>query len=187
MKLKKWKNNQEYVRAQRRLSRRKSGGVWVKPETVTGIVNYTILKHFLVRSGICHGVRTGKELELFKDRYPHADFVGTDIRAQDGVVEWDFHDVNPEWVGKFDFLYSNSLDHAHDPKLCTRVWMGQLKPEGLAFIEWSTYSRRIRGADCFGASLDEYMGLFGRAGKVLDLIYFPGKIHRTVLLVGRKK
>jgi hypothetical protein len=30
-------------------------------------------------------------------------------------VQWEFHDDNPEWQGKADFVYSNSWEHAYDP------------------------------------------------------------------------
>jgi hypothetical protein len=51
------------------------------------------------------------------------------------MVIWDFQKVNPDWVGKMDFVYSNSLDQAMDPKAALSAWAGQLAPGGRIYIE----------------------------------------------------
>jgi SAM-dependent methyltransferase len=48
---------------------------------------------------------------------------------------WDFQDENPEWNGKFDFVYTNSLDQAMKPATALSAWAKQLTPDGRIYIE----------------------------------------------------
>ena len=70
--------------------------------------------------------------------YAGFDVIGTEISDTAGqfanTVQWDFHDVNGEWVSRFDFVYSNSLDHAWNPKFALQTWLNQLNPKGRAGI-----------------------------------------------------
>ena len=185
MKVRKWENYDEYIEAQRLTNRRKSSSVWVRQFVIDCIVEY--LDRMEIESGICHGVRTGREVEMFNLGFPTASFIGTDIEAHDDVVEWDFNRERSDWVRRFDLLYSNSFDHAYKPKSCAKTWMGQLSEHGLAFIEWTTYHRTVNRADCFGATLDEYMRLLDDAGKVIDLLYLGDKMLRTLIVVRRNQ
>jgi hypothetical protein len=51
------------------------------------------------------------------------------------TVQWDFHDRNVKWVGMFDFVYSNSHDHAYDLKAALNVWLECLNKSGVLVIE----------------------------------------------------
>ncbi|MEJ0015745.1 MAG: hypothetical protein WDN25_04115 [Acetobacteraceae bacterium] len=31
------------------------------------------------------------------------------------TIQWDFHEVKPEWLNSVDFIYSVSWDHRYDP------------------------------------------------------------------------
>ena len=42
-----------------------------------------------------------------------------------------------DWVGKFDIVYSNSIDHSIDPHETIRVWKDQLSENGKMYIEYS--------------------------------------------------
>jgi len=143
-------------------------------------------------NGICHGARCGTEISLFQGCFLDADIMGTDLAPVDKVskkiVEWDFHKTKPEWKGKFDFLYSNSLDHSYKPFECAKEWMSQVHPNGFAFIMW-TQLHVIHGllpqsgGDCFSADLVDYIKLFDRYGVVKDLIYTADKRRPVVTLV----
>ena len=91
-------------------------------------------------TGICHGTRNGFEQRFMAD-YAGFDVVGTEISDTAGqfanTVQWDFHDVNGEWVSRFDFVYSNSLDHAWNPKLALQTWLNQLNPRGVLALEYT--------------------------------------------------
>lgn len=101
-------NYKKYVDAQIALNRRKIKTVWIKKEDVK------FLSQFLSGEGICHGARNGFEVREFS-RYVKV--IGTDISntaSRYGLIQWDFHKQKDEWIGKFDFVYTNSIDHSHD-------------------------------------------------------------------------
>jgi hypothetical protein len=91
--------------------------------------------------GVCHGSRNGFEVEFFRGR--GFDVIGTDISdtATDfpHMVQWDFHDENPEWIDRFDFVYSNSLDQGWKPELAVRNWLRQVKRNGYVILELTRY------------------------------------------------
>jgi len=108
--------------------------------------------------GLCHGTRNGFEQKYLASEM-NVDVIGTDISPTAAQfprsVVWDFHDVNQEWVGKCDFIYSNSLDHSWNPKLALSTWLDQLKPGGLLFLEHSRdhSAEHTSETDPFGVSL----------------------------------
>lgn len=91
--------------------------------------------------GLCHGTRNGFEQNHLNANHPGFEVLGTDISpsARDfpNSVEWDFHKVNPEWQGQFDFVYSNSLDQSWQPRVALETWLGQVRPGGVVVIEYS--------------------------------------------------
>ena len=106
--------------------------------------------------GICHGARNGFEVEWLRKKLP-GDVIGTDIAETatrfPHMHVWDFHDEKPEWLGMFDFVYTNSLDQAINPEKAIKTWSKQLKPEGRIYIE-HTMAHSVEGAgemDPFGA------------------------------------
>lgn len=188
MLLKNYKDYDSYYRSQARThARKKDGVVWVRREEVQEISQY-LFRSFTFDTesmkGLCHGVRCGKELELFRECVAvNLEIIGTDILEKDNpdIVKHDFHDVKEEWIGAFDFVYTNSFDHCYDPAKCVKAWLGQLKPNGLLFVEWSKYSMGIRGGDCFSASLHEYMQILDTFGDLQSLLYHSS--HRVILVV----
>jgi len=89
--------------------------------------------------GICHGTRNGFEQNYLNDTHAGFDVIGTDISdtATDfaNSLVWDFHDENPEWIGVFDFVYSNSLDQGWKPQMALTSWLNQLRPGGVVILE----------------------------------------------------
>ena len=112
---------------------------WASPETLTVVVD-DLEAHGLGNSGICHGARNGFEVKWLRDRLG-GDIIGTDISDTatrfPNMVVWDFHDEKPEWRGRFDFVYTNALDHAFDPSRALRTWAAQVKPHGRIYVEHS--------------------------------------------------
>ncbi|MEL6298352.1 MAG: hypothetical protein AAFQ45_07260 [Pseudomonadota bacterium] len=89
-------------------------------------------------NGICHGSRNGFE-QNFISKIEDFKAVGTDIsptaKDYERSVEWDFHKANPDWIGKFDFVYTNSLDQSWNPRLALVTWLNQLNQDGVLVIE----------------------------------------------------
>ena len=66
---------------------------------------------------------------------------------------WDFHEENPDWRGRFDFVYTNSLDQAMEPARALNAWAKQIIPQGRIYIEHTiAHSAQFANAmDPFGA------------------------------------
>ena len=172
-------NVDEYHELQVKYNKNSISNVWADPTTLTKIAE-NIKSHGLGRSGICHGARNGFEVKFLRD-YLEGDIIGTDI--SDSALEfphikiWDFHDDNPQWRSQFDFVYTNSLDHAMEPDRALRTWAGQLVPQGRIYIEHSTglSSRR----DPFGAHSWALPYLFFKWGRgiyeLIDIIEVDAK------------
>ncbi len=90
--------------------------------------------------GLCHGTRRGLEQAWFHAHLKGApDVIGTEISDTadqfENTVQWDFHDENPDWTGRADFVYSNSWDHALEPERAFSAWAKQLKPGGVLLLD----------------------------------------------------
>lgn len=171
MRLYKHKDYEEYKKAQISKNVRKLNNIWIKNDELIKIVDHAKRHIKSINFGICHGVRNAWEVEQFR-KYFKADIIGTEIShtaAQfNYTIQWDFHDIKNEWVGKFDFIYSNSFDHSNRPEYCLDQWMKCLKLTGICYIHWMrTNENKIDPADCFAASRDEYRKLFNKKYKVV--------------------
>ena len=131
--------------------------------------------------GLCHGTRRGLEQTWFRDHLNgKPEVIGTEISDTatefPHTVQWDFHDENPEWEGKADFVYSNSWDHSFDPRRAFRTWAGMLKPGGMLILDHCK-GHEPKGAnalDPFGATYDALRGFIDTEladlGSVVDEI-----------------
>ncbi|MCY4607979.1 MAG: hypothetical protein OXD40_05215 [bacterium] len=145
----------QYREVQLKHNRRKINNVWADEFTLKAIED-DLRSRGLGRAGICHGARNGFEVAWFREHLL-GDVIGTDVAETatqfPHMHVWDFHDDNPEWIGKFDFIYSNSLDQALSPAGALSAWARQLVPEGRMYIE-HTMAHSVEGAgemDPFGA------------------------------------
>ena len=92
--------------------------------------------------------------------------IGTEISdtaAQfPATVQWDFHDINPEWTGKADFVYSNSWDHAFDPQRAFAAWIDALRPGGLLLLDHTKDQspETTNALDPFGATIEKLQSMF---------------------------
>jgi SAM-dependent methyltransferase len=196
MEVTKFASYAEYVETQSSVNRRKVDSVWITAadvDAIAGIVRDLVPR---ARAGICHGVRNGWEVRALRDALG-IEVIGTDISstaARFDVVEWDFHEMKPEWEGRFDFVYSNSLDHSYDPDKCLESWRRSLAPAGLCILHWGhghTWSHTP--ADCFCATKDEYTALLARHFRFVRELAVPRidpateKPSRTYLLVAMRR
>ena len=59
---------------------------------------------------------------------------GTDIEPSatkfSNTIEHDFHEIKDEWLDSFDFIYSNSHDHAKRSKKALGNWLKSLNDNG---------------------------------------------------------
>ncbi len=166
MKLHHYESNKDYIRAQVRANREKLDFVWVRNENVEQIVSRLRRFGMSPRVGLCHGTRGGEEQKLFMQHMPGCAVLGTEIAPTAAsfpmTVRWDFHDSL--WEGVCDFVYSNSLDHASDPKRALRAWLTSLVPDGVLIIEWGSDYEQVSESDPFGATVEELLMLIAQCG-----------------------
>jgi len=177
MKLLKYKNYDDYVKTQTEANKAKLKGVWAVKREIITISKYIKRNIPDASFGICHGVRNGWEVEIFKSVLK-VNVIGTEISETasqfENVIQWDFHKIKDEWIGNVDFIYSNSWDHSYDPPYCLDQWMRCLKPTGRCFIEWSIFHSDVdvSDADCFGASIYEYQQIISRKYVIKHIYLF---------------
>lgn len=171
-----WKygSYEEYVAAQTEANKRKIKNVWVRKETIELIAQRIVSP---VRNILCHGTRNGAEQHFFKQQFPLAHVVGTEISdtASDFkfTVHHDFHKPRAIWVEACDIVYSNSLDHSYDPRLALTTWRDQLNPlGGRLFIEHGFHPdcNYSSASDPLEIEMPELLELFGELQlKLIDI------------------
>jgi SAM-dependent methyltransferase len=129
----------DYVRVQAVGNTAKADRVWAKEANIRYYAEY-LRRRKPPQRGLCHGTRGGKEQQWFVDALG-CDVIGTEIgptaRTAPRTVQWDFHEIKPEWENAFDFIYSNSFDHAYEPQRALTNWMRCLRRDGACLIEHS--------------------------------------------------
>lgn len=147
---------EKYKQVQVAGNRRKIDSVWVLEENIAFLADYITKNVNRVEFGLCHGTRRGKEQEWFR-KYLQCDVLGTEIsdtaEQYPDTIQWDFHDVKPEWIDAVDFIYSNSFDHSYDPQKCLSAWMSCIRTGGVCIIEHSSRHERANELDPFGADI----------------------------------
>lgn len=172
-----------YREGQIKTYKKKAKHVWVSETELRVIADHVKDSGLVVHKGICHGVRTGHEVHRLRYLLG-ADIIGTEIAATDHeyVIEWDFHEVKPEWIGAFDFIYSNSWDHSYDFELILKQWMSCLTERGRCFLEWSgNHAGPENTVDCFGIPFNDLVALINEDYEVETVLKVPG---RYVIVAG---
>jgi SAM-dependent methyltransferase len=177
MKLFTFEDYEEYKNAQIRNNKRKLSRTWAVKGEMRYLVPEIRKRVPNVKEGLCHGVRNNNETKWFYEFFGgDVEMLGSDISPtvkQFGGVQWDFHDMNPDWAGRFDFIYSNSLDHSYDPHKALRTWLKCLKPNGVLVVQWSPCGSRdapLSNVDCFAARLREYENMAREVGSLKDVL-----------------
>lgn len=165
-------------------NKKKLENIWVKEENIEFLAKYIKGKIAQPEFGLCHGTRRGKEQEWFR-KHLNCEVIGTEISDSASkfphTIEWDFHEVKPEWIGRADFIYSNSFDHSYDPEKCINAWISCLKENGICILEHSDLHEAsgVNDLDPFGASLSIMPYLMLKWGKgrfsVVDILEAPSK------------
>lgn len=130
---------EEYRDTQILHNKRKLTSTWADGNTLD-IVSTKIEEYLKedISFGLCHGSRNGFEQSFFKARL-NCKVIGTDISDTASQfpdsIQWDFHEVNPKFVGKCDFVYSNSFDQSCNPEKAFTTWLGQLRVGGIMILE----------------------------------------------------
>lgn len=147
--LHKYNSYEEYKESQIKLNKKKIELTFADEKTLEKVSN--IIKDSLNNQktkpdkifGICHGSRNGFEQNFLNKIIPDSDIIGTDISDTalkfQNTVHWDFHNQKDKWIGKFDFVYSNSLDQSWKPKHALTTWLDQIKDDGVVIIEHTIY------------------------------------------------
>ena len=137
-----YQSYEQYRDIQTYHNKRKIDRVWADEATLTMLCDELRreIPGKVHLTGICHGTRNGFEQSFIAAHAGH-DVIGTEISDTadqfERTVQWDFHDVNEAWVSKFDFVYSNALDHAWNPKLALETWLNQLNSTGVLALEYA--------------------------------------------------
>lgn len=177
----KYRDYETYRAVQTEGNKAKLGRQFVKESHVQILARFLDETLGPVRFGLCHGTRRGAEQAWFTAHLTgHPEVIGTEISDTasqfPNTVQWDFHDVNPDWAGRADFVYSNSWDHAFDPVRAFGAWIGALRPGGLLLLDHTRDQtpETSNALDPFGASLDRLQGMlatdFAAEGAVLPVI-----------------
>ncbi|MCL2154401.1 MAG: ABC transporter ATP-binding protein [Leptospirales bacterium] len=127
-----------------------------------------LLKHVTpLKEGLCHGTRNGKEQMLFRE-FTNAEVWGTDISPTAEqftyTLQHDFHEVKPEWLDHFDFVFSNSYDHSYNLEYCIRQWMSSVRSGGVCILEHSNGYLNVKASDPIGISQKALCQLINRWG-----------------------
>ncbi len=160
---------EHYRRTQIEVNELKLGSVWADRSELARVADYVRSHIPEAAFGICHGARNGFEVAVLRELLD-IEVIGTDISPTacdfPNLVQWDFHEPNPEWVRSVDFVYSNSWDHSYDFDRCLAVWMESLRPGGKCFLQWTRIHSEegVHDADCFGLSLAELESRVGELG-----------------------
>lgn len=173
-----YKNYDHYKRTQIAGNLRKIDQVWAAEENIQYLSRYLKEEVKHLKFGICHGTRQGKEQMWFR-QYLGIEVLGTEISptAKDfpHTIEWDFHNVKPEWINQTDFIYSNSFDHSYRPEQCLDAWMSCVRQDGVCILEWSTSHVEADELDPFGATLAGIKKLVKKKYGVKAVLKAPGK------------
>ena len=186
MKLHKYDSEEQYREIQIEANKRKLDWVWVKRSSIQRIVQFMVdnvweteindtepSEYAALKKVLCHGTRNAKEQKLFREfiaKMYDMIVIGTEISPTadqfSDTIQWDFHDQKPDWIGNFDIVYSNALDHSHSPKECVQTWLDQLNEDGLLFVEWSKDNLKSNAINPFSGTPEEWEAMFPVVDKI---------------------
>ena len=141
-------NYVEYVQLQGKKAERELNDHFISPDAADVVALYLAREGREEVFGLCHGAKAGYEVRLLRSALARAGVspavLGTDISppaaeaSERDVFNLDFHERVPEWLRRWDFVYSNALDHSYNPLRALRAWREQLRsPESLLVLEHS--------------------------------------------------
>ena len=151
-----------YQTEQEKGNRAKIDQIWASEANLKYLCQWLKTHQMKPNFVVCHGTRNGFEQRVFADSFG-CQVIGTEISSTaveyPMTVQADFHDLRPEWEGKVDVVYSNSLDHAYDPEKALRAWSQTVKDGGVIVLDKASDSdpHAISDLDPFGIRLPEML------------------------------
>lgn len=134
-----YKDYEDYVNKQTKYNKRKEEWIWVWDETIRLICQDYNDIHGAPAKILCHGTRGGWEQKYFKDNFPDAEILGTEISdtasKYDMTIQHDFSLPLEDWIGQADIVYSNSIDHSINIHKTLQTWRDQLSENGVMYLE----------------------------------------------------
>lgn len=129
------------------VQKHRSGKKWGSLTFDELLFNETIMagKEYIGKPGtiVCLGIRSGNEYNPMTKAYPEAEVYGVDIHPEVTKVgkncfAYDFNKLPAEWQNKFDFIYSNSLDHAFNVGDTIKEWTRIAKADATMLLVLSS-------------------------------------------------
>lgn len=177
MKTYEYDSYQHYIDSQIATTDRKLGHYqWATKRHIHQICRHLYEHMDDVDNILCHGTRSGVEQQGFKECYPEANVIGTEISPRCSefpmTMEWDFNKPLPFDI-KFDVVYSNAFDHTFNPVETLQVWFDQLRPGGMMLIEYSFHRKHMisKLSDPTVVSRDELEELLKQYGDEVQTEY----------------
>lgn len=85
---------------------------------------------------VCLGTRNNHERDCFAEFMPGTNVKSLDISSSsDADYIMDFTKFPPDWIEKWDIIYSNSIDHSYDATSTLNIWIDILKIEGILALD----------------------------------------------------
>lgn len=164
--------------------------VFTKKQTVSIICKF-LNGHRYIRKGLCHGARNGKEVSWFNKYLARGKAAGTDIsntaKLFSNMIVHDFNKERKNWIDKFDFVYSNSWDHAFEIEKTFAIWEKQLKKKGFLILETShkhASDNRDEEMDPYRMDKEELIGVVSKSTNLLMVKEI--KIEKGHILIWKK-
>jgi|TARA_B110000305_G_C19430247_1_gene635885 hypothetical protein len=170
MKVYEYKNYEEYLENQIEANVKKLKNIYVEKRTIRKICE----DKKQATKILCHGTRNAAEQFYFKESFPDAEIIGTEVSHTASkfpmTVQHDFNNVREDWVGYFDVVYSNAFDHCFDPIRTIKVWSDQMSSTGKLYLEhgYGPDDNNARPWDPVEIYDDELRQLFKSTGLQLE-------------------
>jgi hypothetical protein len=134
---------QAYLKAQIEATKQKAPikKTWELEENIKYLCG--VIKDLVPRAKniLVHGSRNGEEQKWFRKYLKGCIAFGSEICPElkdiPNTVIWDFNKVNPDWIGRMDVIFTNSLDHVYNPVETVPIWLKQLTSRGRLIIEYT--------------------------------------------------
>ena len=127
-----------------------------------------------VKTIVCHGCRSGFEVDALHKLNPDAKVFGTDVYWKGYKYDreyfrpMDFDIVPPEWIGYFDVVYSNAIDHSRNPINTLTLWKSELSKDGIICVNYY-WGRGIDKENCFNLDKHRYMEEIEEISKTIGM------------------
>ena len=173
----------EYIESQLARVKSKQGTFLEQPdrlEMFKKIANTAGEKLPKLKRIVCMGVKNGAECFEFKKNrfYCEAEIHGVELselvktaKGDDDLKfhQLDFNELPKDWKNKFDFVFSNSLDHSYLVKETIEEWYRILHSKGYMLLTMS--SGLITHADVYSFEVKDIDKIFDRNKFTLEKIW----------------